>query len=58
MVINTALIGKWHLKKEPSGFDYYKVLPGQGKYNNPVFKTKGKLGRWIQRREARTRLFR
>ena len=20
---NTALIGKWHLKKEPSGFDYY-----------------------------------
>ena len=36
----TALIGKWHLKKEPSGFDYYKVLPGQGKYNNPVFKTK------------------
>ena len=22
----TALIGKWHLKKEPSGFDYYKVL--------------------------------
>ena len=37
---NTALIGKWHLKKEPSGFDYYKVLPGQGKYNNPVFKTK------------------
>ena len=37
---DTALIGKWHLKKEPSGFDYYKILPGQGKYNNPVFKTK------------------
>ena len=36
----TALVGKWHLKKEPSGFDFYKVLPGQGKYNNPVFKTK------------------
>ena len=36
----TALIGKWHLKKEPSGFDYYKILPGQGKYNNPIFKTK------------------
>ncbi|MDA7779353.1 sulfatase-like hydrolase/transferase [Flavobacteriaceae bacterium] len=36
----TALVGKWHLKKEPSGFDYYKVLPGQGKYNNPVFKIK------------------
>ena len=34
------MIGKWHLKKEPSGFDYYKVLPGQGKYNNPLFKTR------------------
>ena len=38
----TALVGKWHLKKEPSGFDYYKVLPGQGKYNNPFFKIKEK----------------
>ena len=36
----TALVGKWHLKKEPTGFNYYKVLPGQGKYNNPIFKTK------------------
>ena len=36
----TSLIGKWHLKKEPSGFDYYKVLPGQGLYNDPYFKTK------------------
>ena len=35
----TSLIGKWHLKKEPSGFDYYKVLPGQGLYNDPYFKT-------------------
>ena len=29
----TSIIGKWHLKKEPTGFDYYKVLPGQGLYN-------------------------
>ena len=36
----TSIIGKWHLKKEPTGFDYYKVLPGQGLYNNPFFKTK------------------
>jgi len=28
----TAMVGKWHLKSEPSGFDYYNVLPGQGKY--------------------------
>jgi arylsulfatase A-like enzyme len=35
----TAIIGKWHLKEEPTGFDYYKVLPGQGRYFDPVFKT-------------------
>ena len=40
----TAVIGKWHLKKEPSGFDHYHVLPGQGKYHNPVMKEKG--GQW------------
>ena len=36
----TAIIGKWHLKKEPTGFDYYSVLPGQGRYWNPLFRTK------------------
>ncbi len=35
----TAIVGKWHLKKEPAGFDYYNVLPGQGRYWNPVLKT-------------------
>jgi len=29
------MIGKWHLKSEPTGFDYYNVLPGQGDYYNP-----------------------
>jgi arylsulfatase A-like enzyme len=33
----TALIGKWHLKAEPSGFDYWDILPGQGHYYNPDF---------------------
>ena len=42
---NTAVIGKWHLHIEPSAFDYYKVLPGQGDYFNPVFREKGK-GEW------------
>lgn len=36
----TSIIGKWHLKQEPAGFDYYCVLPGQGEYHNPVLKTK------------------
>ena len=33
----TAVIGKWHLGVQPLAFDYYKVLGGQGKYNNPEF---------------------
>jgi arylsulfatase A-like enzyme len=32
----TAMIGKWHLKSEPTGFDYWNVLPGQGNYHDPV----------------------
>jgi arylsulfatase A-like enzyme len=35
----TAMIGKWHLKTDPSGFDYWKILPGQGIYYDPVFLT-------------------
>jgi arylsulfatase A-like enzyme len=34
---NTAVIGKWHLKTTPLGFDYWEILPGQGNYYNPVF---------------------
>ncbi|MEM1120054.1 MAG: sulfatase-like hydrolase/transferase, partial [Bacteroidota bacterium] len=33
----TAIVGKWHLKNPPTGFDYWNVLPGQGFYYNPVF---------------------
>jgi arylsulfatase A-like enzyme len=32
---NTALIGKWHLKSVPTGFDHWEILPGQGHYYNP-----------------------
>ncbi|MDF1810880.1 MAG: sulfatase [Verrucomicrobiales bacterium] len=31
----TAVIGKWHLKSTPQGFDYFDVLKGQGPYYNP-----------------------
>jgi arylsulfatase A-like enzyme len=31
----TAVIGKWHLVSEPTGFDYWHILPGQGAYYNP-----------------------
>lgn len=33
----TALIGKWHLRSAPWGFDFWKVGPGQGKYHDPFF---------------------
>ena len=33
----TAWIGKWHLQTLPDGFDFWKVLPGQGLYYNPQF---------------------
>ena len=30
----TALVGKWHLKKPPAGFDYWNIIKGQGRYHN------------------------
>ncbi len=33
----TAMIGKWHLGSDPTGFDYWNILPGQGVYNDPTF---------------------
>jgi len=41
----TAVVGKWHLKSEPTGFDYWNVLPGQGHYYNPDFKEMGEKKR-------------
>ncbi|MGD2175032.1 MAG: sulfatase-like hydrolase/transferase, partial [Candidatus Brocadiaceae bacterium] len=32
----TAIVGKWHLKRQPAGFDYYNLLHGQGRYQAPV----------------------
>lgn len=37
----TALIGKWHLRSTPTGFDHWQILPGQGSYYNPDFLTAG-----------------
>jgi arylsulfatase A-like enzyme len=35
----TAIVGKWHLASDPTGFDFWEVLPGQGQYYNPDFLT-------------------
>jgi len=41
----TAIVGKWHLgagpTHDPSGFDYWQVLPGQGAYHDPVMNEMG-----------------
>ena len=34
----TALFGKWHLKKKPTGFDKFLVFHDQGEYNDPIMK--------------------
>jgi arylsulfatase A-like enzyme len=33
----TAIVGKWHLVTDPTGFDHWEILPGQGKYYRPDF---------------------
>ena len=63
----TALIGKWHLGSNPTGFDYWNILPGQGQYYNPDFIEMGEQKRaegyattlitdfaldWLDRRDA------
>ena len=35
----TAMFGKWHLKSDPTGFDAWQVLIGQGPYYNPPIKS-------------------
>ena len=37
----TAMIGKWHLDSQPTHFDHWEILPGQGSYYNPDFITPG-----------------
>ena len=41
----TVMLGKWHLKSDPIGFDYWNILPGQGAYYNPDMIEMGKKSR-------------
>ncbi len=45
----TAIVGKWHLgegkEHEPTGFDYWSVLPGQGEYFDPYMI---EMGTWVE----------
>ena len=40
----TWLVGKWHLKSQPKGYDKHMVVKGQGKYFDPTFT--GSEGTW------------
>lgn len=72
----TAMVGKWHLgegkEHEPTGFDYWSVVPGQGEYHDPQFIEPGGMTRvpgyatdiitdkcldWIRERDAEKPFF-
>ena len=38
---HTAIIGKWHLLSDPTGFTYWNILPGQGRYIDPILRANG-----------------
>jgi arylsulfatase A-like enzyme len=46
----TSIIGKWHLghggNYDPTGFDHWCILPGQGEYHNPLFYDMGEEKRY------------
>ncbi len=44
----TAVIGKWHLKSTPQGYDHFDVLKGQGPYTNPPMLTMDEAGEVIE----------
>lgn len=37
----TGLVGKWHLKSTPRGFDEWVIFPWQGEYHDPEMLAKG-----------------
>ena len=39
---HTGMIGKWHLGSDPTGFDRWIILPGQGVYWDPQFLLNGR----------------
>ena len=44
----TGVVGKWHMRCEPKGFDYYYVLWDQGDYYNPEFKSPATNGEYVK----------
>ena len=38
----TGLVGKYHIRQDPRGFDHWCIHPGQGEYFDPVFIENGR----------------
>ena len=43
----TAIVGKWHLETQPTGFDYSEILIGQGPYYNPPMIRNGERTKYV-----------
>ena len=52
----TAVIGKWHLESDPTGFDHWEILPGQGIYYNPGMIRDGERPKVVDRPAPETEL--
>ena len=44
---HTSILGKWHLKTEPTGFNDWRILKGQGRYYNPLFTENGEKREYV-----------
>src|SRR3546814_19604146 len=42
---HTGVVGKWHIKSMPRGFDHWAILRGQGSYFDPQFIVNDEIGR-------------
>ena len=45
---HTALVGKWHLRSLPSGFDDWVIFPSQGRYQDPDMIAEGGTRLWFR----------
>ena len=52
----TAMIGKWHMLCQPKGFDTYHILPGQGDYYDPKFRSEETDGKYVTEKGYATNL--
>ena len=52
----TGVVGKWHMRCEPKGFDYYHILWDQGEYYNPGFRSKKTNGKYVKEKGYVTNL--